>query len=398
VSKFLEKAIAKIDKLGHDKIIELIQDAHQENLLYEAVLGSISQGIAVLDREDQLLFLNKAAERLGLFFGGEKIGRKLETLIHDEDIARYLKNNLAKDVTVHDKIFPLDHGGSVLILRISILPLVEQGGRDARKIIGTIVSFEDVTEEKSQEARLRRAETLASLTTLTAGVAHEIKNPLGSIGIHLQLLERSLKDAGVSPEGKAWKFLNVIEEEVDRLNRIVVDFLFAVRPMDTQLELGSLTAVLQDLAEFMQYELGENNISLALIPPKEELPINMDFRFLKQAFLNVITNAMAAMPEGGELTMEVISGVGQMEVRISDTGMGIPEEKLEKIFEPYFTTKDFGSGLGLTLVYKIIKEHSGDIQVSSKVGKGTTFTFYFPLPRKEHFLLESSSSADREGE
>jgi two-component system, sporulation sensor kinase E len=398
VSKFLEKAIAKIDKLGHDKIIELIQDAHQENILYEAVLGSISQGIAVLDRADRLLFLNKAAERIGLFFGGEKVGRKLETLIHDEDIARYLKTNLAKDVTVHDKIFSLDHNGGVLILRISILPLVDQADRNARKIIGTIVSFEDITEEKSQEARLRRAETLASLTTLTAGVAHEIKNPLGSIGIHLQLLERSLKDVKVPENQKAWKFLNVIEEEVDRLNRIVVDFLFAVRPMDTQLEFGSLTEVLKDLGEFMQYELGENNISMAFLPPKEDLPIKMDFRFLKQAFLNVIKNAMAAMPEGGDLTLELISRPTQMEVRISDTGIGIPEEKLSKIFEPYFTTKDFGSGLGLTLVYKIIKEHSGDIQVSSKEGKGTTFTFYFPLPRKEHFLLESSTSITGEGE
>jgi two-component system, sporulation sensor kinase E len=116
MSKFLEKAIGKIDKLGHDKIIELIQDAHQENLLYEAVLGSLSQGIAVLDRENRLLFLNTAADRIGLFFGGEKIGRRLETLIHDEDIARYLKSTLAKDVTVHDKVFPLDFSGKVLIL------------------------------------------------------------------------------------------------------------------------------------------------------------------------------------------------------------------------------------------------------------------------------------------
>jgi two-component system, sporulation sensor kinase E len=398
MSKFLEKAIGKIDKLGHDKIIELIQDAHQENLLYEAVLGSLSQGIAVLDRENRLLFLNTAADRIGLFFGGEKIGRRLETLIHDEDIARYLKSTLAKDVTVHDKVFPLDFSGKVLILRLSILPLVKQLDRKDRKIIGTIVSFEDITEEKSQEARLRRAETLASLTTLTAGVAHEIKNPLGSIGIHLQLMERSLKDAALPEDGKAWKFLNVIGEEVERLNRIVVDFLFAVRPMDTQLELGSLTHVLEDLCEFMQYELEENHISMSLIPPKEDLPVNLDYRFLKQAFLNVIKNAMAAMPEGGSLTLEVLYQGNQMGVRISDTGVGIPEEKLDKIFEPYFTTKDFGSGLGLTLVYKIIKEHGGDIQVSSKEGKGTTFTFFFPLPRKGHFLIESNNPSDREGE
>ncbi|NNM67983.1 MAG: hypothetical protein HKM06_08245 [Spirochaetales bacterium] len=245
-----------------------------------------------------------------------------------------------------------------------------------------------MTERKNRESRLRRAESLASLTTLAAGVAHEIKNPLGSIGIHIQLIQRSLKNPTPSALDSVRTDLEIINEEISRLNGIVVDFLFAVRPMDTNLVLGSVGKVLVELVSFLSLELEQARIKVRLELDSGDDTVLIDERFLKQAFLNIVKNSLHAMPSGGILTVATKRTPETYDVMITDTGVGISEEHLEKIFEPYFTTKDFGSGLGLTLVYKIIKEHGGEIRVSSKPGSGTTVTIQFPWPQRTPQLLD----------
>jgi len=167
----------------------------------------------------------------------------------------------------------------------------------------------------------------------------------------------------------------------------VVDFLFTVRPMNAQLEYGNLNAVVRELVDFTRPELDAAGIRVELALAERAPEILMDPRYIKQALLNIIKNAIAAMPDGGSLTVSTESRGGRLHLSVCDTGVGIPEENLEKIFEPYFTTKDFGSGLGLTLVYKIVKEHLGDVEVSSKPGEGATFTLSFPVPQKEKHLI-----------
>ncbi len=177
--------------------------------------------------------------------------------VADRDLAGYLFQKLLGQETVHDREFTLG-GGSPRILSVSILPLVREGS-----VQGSLVHVEDVTEKRSREARLRRAESLASLTTLAAGVAHEIKNPLGSMGIHLQLAQKKM--AGKEPGGRPRRsssHLAVIGEEVDRLNRIVVDFLFAVKPMDTRLEDADINAVVRELLEFVRPELDQAGVRI----------------------------------------------------------------------------------------------------------------------------------------
>ena len=262
------------------------------------------------------------------------------------------------------------------------MPLV-QGG----EIQGQLLHVEDITERRAKEARLRRAESLASLTTLAAGVAHEIKNPLGSIGIHIQLIQKTLKAAGRLDRTTVRRYLDIINEEVDRLNRIVVDFLFAVRPMDARLEEGDLNQVIADLLEFVHFELEEDKVVLESRLDEEIPPLSFDEKLLKQALLNVINNAVAAMPDGGTLTVATERAGDVVLIHVIDTGTGISEENMAKIFEPYFTTKEFGSGLGLTVVYKIVKEHGGEIALKSKEGEGTTFTISLPIPQKELRLL-----------
>jgi two-component system, sporulation sensor kinase E len=385
--RFLQRALEKIEKMDRSQIRKLVSDIAGENELLEMVMESMSDGVLVTDRADKILMVNKSAERMLPFTTDEPIERSLEEAIGDEEIRQFLTENLRGLDRVLDREFTLGNGYS-RILSLSIMPLVRQGW-----ITGNVIHIEDVTEKRAREARLRRAESLAALTTLTAGVAHEIKNPLGSIGIHLELMKKEMNGKEQIETRKVMENLLIIKEEVDRLNRIVVDFLFTVRPMNAELSYDDLNRVVQELLEFMRFELAEAGITLETEFMKPSPQILMDERYMKQAVLNLLKNAISAMPEGGTLKVHTEQKGNEVALKISDTGVGIPEENMDKIFEPYFTTKDFGSGLGLTLVYKIVKEHLGDIEINSKVGEGTTINLSFPIPQKEKRLIGYSEEA-----
>ncbi|MCX7949553.1 MAG: ATP-binding protein [Treponemataceae bacterium] len=407
---FIERALKKLPRMNQEQITSLLLSIAEENERLETVLDSLAEGLLVCDTEGNLILLNKSAERLLPLIFHEQGERPLWLVIGDEGIADFLKKTLTEGDRVLDREFDVEVKGIHRLLAISVLPLVKD-----RRVTGSLVHVEDITEKRAKEAQLRRAENLASLTTLAAGVAHEIKNPLGSISIHIQLIQKALKaskaacldppeespgEGGqasssvssrdvppVAPFDLLEKYLAVVNEEIDRLNRIVVDFLFAVRPMDMELREGNLNELIKELVAFVQYELEQNRIVPKLELDKDLPLLTYDERYIKQALLNLIKNAIAAMPEGGTLTIQTQSCGSEVHVSVIDTGIGIPEEYISKIFEPYFTTKETGSGLGLTLVFKIIKEHQGEITVHSKEGEGTTFTIILPVPQKERRLI-----------
>ncbi len=385
--KFIQKALEKLNKMDREQIKNILCHISAENELLEMVLNSMTDGVVVIDQQYRVLLYNKSFARMMLFNQEEIPDEELWSIINDEEIAAFLKEKLINQEKIIDKEFMLENSIN-RIISVSIMPLVKE-----KKIQGNLVHIEDVTEKRSREARLRRAENLAALTTLAAGVAHEIKNPLGSIGIHLQLIQKEIGSREVIKSETIRKYLDVINEEVDRLNRIVVDFLFAVRPMDTKLEEQDLNQVLRDLFNFLQYELKESGVKLE-VKLAEQLPkIKIDEKYIKQALLNLVKNSLYAMPNGGSLIVKTGKAGGAVLLKITDTGTGIPDELQDKIFEPYFTTKDFGTGLGLTLVYKIIREHMGEIAVKSKEGEGTTFTISFPIPQKEKRLIDYKGEA-----
>ncbi len=382
MKKFIRKAIKKLPKLTPEQITNLIDLLADENELLSIVIDSMEDGIIVTDTKYRIQLISKITKRL-LPMQNETDDRVLWAVIKDHDIADYLELHIKRGDKIVEEEFYIQVGKGLSVLAVTVVPLVID-----KKIQGNIVILRDITEKKKNEAKYRRAENLASLTTLAASVAHEIKNPLASMGIHLQLMQKELERENCIGKESASEYLDILSEEIERLNGIVVDFLFAVRPMDTRMRPESLNELIHELFEFTKYELEQYHITYEMEFDERIPKIEMDKKYLKQALLNIIKNAMAAMPDGGVLKVTSYMQGEMAYLDITDSGTGISGENMSKIFEPYFTTKDFGSGLGLTVVYKVVREHGGEITLDSQEGKGTTFTISLPLPQKERVMID----------
>jgi len=389
--RFVERAIAKLPRLNADQMRSLLYALAEENEHMDVALDSMLDGIVVCDRGHRPIIYNKSAERMLRFTGPDPAERPLWLSVSDDDLSDFFKRTLEAEETVLDREFGLDTKGATRLIAVSVSTLVSEG-----RIQGALVHMEDITEKRRREAQLRRAESLASLTTLAAGVAHEIKNPLGSISIHIQLIRKTLQGKGEVPAPFLERHLGVVDEEIERLNKIVVDFLFAVRPMDVQLRDGDPGKLVADLADFIRPEAEKAGVALE-VSVAEGLPlVALDERLMKQALLNLVKNALAAMPGGGALRLSAERVEDEVRLTVADSGVGISEEDLPKIFEPYFTTKENGTGLGLTITFKIVKEHDGEISVASHPGQGSSFTINLPVPQKVRRLLPFDEGKPRE--
>jgi two-component system, sporulation sensor kinase E len=380
--RFIERALAKLPRLNEEQMRSLLYALAEENSRMDAALDSMLDGIVVCDREHLPIIYNKSAERMLRLAGTDPSERPLWHSVADEDLSEFFRATLQGDETVLDREFGLEAKGATRLVAVSVSTLVSQG-----RIEGALVHMEDITEKRRKEAQLRRAESLASLTTLAAGVAHEIKNPLGSLSIHIQLIRKALQGKEAVEVSFLERHLGVVDEEIDRLNKIVVDFLFAVRPMDVQLRESDPGALVKGIAEFIGPEAERAGVMVEL-DLDEDLPrVALDDRLMKQAVLNLVKNALAAMPGGGKLRLAAEKADDEVRISVEDSGVGISEEDLPKIFEPYFTTKENGTGLGLTITFKIVREHDGEITVASRPGQGSTFVINLPIPQKERRLL-----------
>jgi len=377
-------ALKNLDRLGrldHERLHSLIQSLVEENEQLEIVLSSIPGGVIVSDSQHRIIMINKPARRLVPLTSADPADKPAWEVIASADLSTFYRTALEEDRGAAMRDFPVNYHSRSLILSCGVLPLVDRG-----RIVGNVFYIEDVTELRAEEARLKRAEGLASLTTMAAGVAHEIKNPLASMSIHLQLMRRQMQGECASP-AELKESLEILEEETERLNNIVSDYLFAVRPQDSRPLPGDLNALITELVQFLRYEMEEAGVRVLSLLDDSVPSIPLDEGSMKRALLNLIKNAISAMPDGGDLRLETKRDGDNVVITVSDTGVGIPEELQGKIFEPYFTTRDTGSGLGLTVVYKVVKEHGGDLHMDSRPGRGTSFKITIPVPQSERKLL-----------
>ncbi len=243
-------------------------------------------------------------------------------------------------------------------------------------------------------ARLSLAEKLASRTTISAGIAHEIRNPLNSLSIHLQLAEKQWNGIKhtlerlhqTEPEAlprpgmeKLEGNLRVIRDEVERLDRVVKNFLLAVRPQQPNWSFVDIERAVTGALQVLEPEIGQHAISLVLEPLEEPLTVPMDEFQIRQALINLIRNAIDAQPAGGAIRVRLTKLPDRVRIQILDSGEGISKENLNRIFEPYYPTRAQGTGLGLAVVERIVREHRGRIRIESEPGKGTCVTVDLPL-------------------
>ncbi|MFA7189559.1 MAG: ATP-binding protein [Sphaerochaetaceae bacterium] len=402
MDKFLKKASEKLSLLDPSQTQKLFADMLEATDLKDSILDSFSDGIILINEKQIIYYQNKSVSSLiSVNYSKKYRFRTLQSQIVDTDITDFLSSFwTCKDKkSTCSKEFTYQNGENVRIIQIQVF-------RNFTVFHGhkcDMIRISDITAHRIEENRLKRSESLAQMTTMAAGVAHEIKNPLGSISLYLQLLRREYKKHDSLTGAQAEKYLSVISEEIDRLNSIVVDFLFAVRPLTVNLAKEDINSLVSDIAAFVHPELDQYKMKLELKLEPGLPKLEIDSSLFRQAALNMIKNSIQAIQarypsdlSKGILQIETKLSNDNVDVVFSDNGCGIPENLISKVFEPYYTTKDTGTGLGLTVLFKIVKEHHGDLNVISKVNEGTAFIISFPVPRDERMRLPSKTSGEEE--
>ena len=381
MNNFINKAIKKSSKMNEVQLRSLVQNIFEEYSLLDSMIDSLNDGVVILDANNKVIKVNKA---LSLIFNSplsENIN--VEEIIDNDEINNFINFTILNQEKCSGKEFFIQRKGQNQYVSLSILPLVNN-----KKIHGTILIISDITEKKINDIKTQRLESLARLTTAAASISHEIKNPLAAISIHVQLAKKNIASNKNIFNEKMKKHFSVIEEEIDRLNKIVVDFLFAVRPIKFEFRLLNINTMITSIVDTFKDEFEAYKIQIKK-NLDDSLPLLQgDERFLRQAIINIIVNSKHAMMEnGGVLSISTGKEENAVIILISDSGDGIPHNILNKIFEPYFTTKDCGTGLGLTMTYKVIKEHGGEVYVYSDLGKGASFKILLPIINDKGILL-----------
>lgn len=400
---YYKKVIQKVNKLDKEQLTNLINDVITENKNLYSILDSISAGILIVDNEFFLQQCNTIAESRLKFnirlddSNSSKI--HIWELIEDSDISDFFKKCYQKSITNCNEDFSTTtSGGSVRFITITMTPFVNDN-----EDCGRIIIIRDVTEKKNQEVLLHRMENMAGITNLAAGMAHDIKNPLGAISIHIQLIQKAIARAreneNILPDKKfVENHIDVVNKEIDYLNRLVTDFLFAVRPVKANLELKSPNSIIENIVNFIKPEFEDNNFNVIFEDFSNSAKIMIDEKLFKDIIMNFSTNALAALKTQkekstdnykGEFHIQILIKENKYILKIADNGCGMNSETVSRIFEPYFTTKATGTGLGMTMVYKIIKEFSGEIEVSSHEGEGSCFTIKFPLYLEQKLAINN---------
>ncbi len=339
-----------------------------------AILDTATDAVLSIDENNNILLFNNAAQKIFGYSREEVLGKGLDILIppqygdHARFVKRFLKERTSDIIGKTTSLTALRKGGEQFPIELS-LSYFEMAG----EITFTAI-IRDVTEQKRLEKKLLQTERLAAVGHSAAYVAHELKHPLMIIGGFSKQIKAHLD------RDKDLKKMDMILEEVGRLERLVAELGDLTKEYNLVMRNTDVNALIRDVVQNMAdtYPAHKYRFRKTLSPDVKEIPCDPDK--LKQVFINIITNGLQAMNDGGSLSISTEQSSGHIEIRISDEGIGIAEENLQQIFEPFYTTRDNGSGLGLSISYKIIEAHEGDISVESQPSGGTTFIVQLPTP------------------
>ena len=396
---FVEKLIGRLGRIGPEEVQNYFLRLAQEKGFLETVFNAIQEGIIVTDASARITYLNNATCE---FFGLEAedaIGKRLDERVRGLDWPSLTQSSgpVSRDMEI---FYPTNR-----FINFYIVPLIIEKRADEDAIdppsqssgatsisgehVGHAIIMRDITQSRRSTQETLETERLNALTLLAAGVAHEIGNPLNSLNIHLQLMERQARKLGGAARDELQESIDVARAEINRLDSIVTQFLRAIRPTRPQLRAENINSIVEETVRLFALEIKDRDIVVEQ-ELRSDLPmLALDRDQMKQAFYNVIKNSFEAMKSHGILRIRTDMDESHVLVRFTDTGGGISPENLSRVFEPYFTTKRSGTGLGLLIVRRIVREHGGELSIESNEGKGLTLTIRLPYVDKRVRMLEA---------
>jgi two-component system, sporulation sensor kinase E len=414
---FLEKLIERLGRIGPEEVQNYFLRLAQEKGFLETVFNAIQEGIIVTDSKGRITYLNDAACGLFGLEAAEAIGKPLDERVRGLDWESLTKSPgpVSHDMEIfypqnrfiNFYIVPLvmEHRESVEVTT-HLRGVEEETGQPTSQSfgapgghvagsgeqVGHVMILRDITKSRRTAQQTIESERLNALTLLAAGVAHEIGNPLNSLHIHLQLMERSVQKLHGETKAELQQSIDIARSEVNRLDSIVTQFLRAIRPSRPQLHPESLNTIIEEAVRFFTPEIQDRDIVVEQ-ELRSDLPLlQLDRDQMKQAFYNVIKNSLEAMKRHGTLRIRTDVDDTHIVVSFVDTGSGMSAGNLSRVFEPYFTTKPSGTGLGLLIVRRIVREHGGELSIESNEGEGLTLTIRLPYIEKRIRMLEAGES------
>ncbi len=357
----------KIDRLGQQmRDVKEVFSALQGNL--DQVMSNLQDGVMLFTRDDKAVMVSSSMRTFLHRDRAELMSQSVDEIFSGGDL---LGQTVLDAFATHQPLAQLElpAGEGAGRIQVSLDFIEEQGER-----IGALLTLRDAESVHKIEDQLELSRRLAALGRLTSGVAHEVKNPINAIVVHLELLRQKME----SPDPNAQRHLEVIGSEIRRLDRVVQTLVDFTRPMDLRLADIDLRRLLDDVLTLSTPDAERHGIHVVRHIADHPLPVTIDPDLVKQAVLNVMINGMQAMAKGGNLTITAFRDDGDVQVEIADEGGGIPPEIQEKIFNLYFTTKKGGTGIGLAMAYRVMQLHNGGMEFDTVVGQGTKFKLRFP--------------------